>query len=46
MLEAAGRAGWLDRDSAVIESLLSLKRGGADLIISYFSEVAARLLPE
>jgi porphobilinogen synthase len=46
MLEAAGRAGWLDHDAAVMESLLSLKRAGADLIISYFSEVAARLLPE
>jgi porphobilinogen synthase len=46
MLEAAGRAGWLDRDAAAIESLLSLKRAGADLIISYFSDIAARLLPE
>jgi porphobilinogen synthase len=46
MLEAAARAGWLDRDAAAMESLLALKRAGADLIISYFSEIAARLLPE
>jgi porphobilinogen synthase len=46
MLEAAARAGWLDHDAAVMESLLALKRAGADLIISYFSEIAARLLPE
>jgi porphobilinogen synthase len=45
MLESAARQGWLDRDAAVIESLLSLKRAGASLIISYFSDVATRLLP-
>jgi porphobilinogen synthase len=45
MLESAARQGWLDRDAAVIESLLSLKRAGASLIITYFSEVAARILP-
>jgi len=45
MLESAARQGWLDRDAAVVESLLALKRAGASLIISYFSEVAARVLP-
>jgi porphobilinogen synthase len=45
MLESAAREGWLDRDSAAVESLLALKRAGASLIISYFSDVAARVLP-
>lgn len=45
MLEAAWRNGWLDRDRAVLESLTAIKRAGADLIISYYSELLARLLP-
>jgi porphobilinogen synthase len=44
MLEAAGRNGWLDRDRAVIESLLSIKRAGASLIITYYAELLARLI--
>jgi len=44
MLEAAARAGWLDGDRAVLESLLAIKRAGADLIISYFSQRLAKLL--
>ncbi|HLZ07188.1 MAG TPA: porphobilinogen synthase, partial [Chloroflexota bacterium] len=42
MLEAAARNRWLDRDRAVIESLLSIKRAGADLIISYYAELVAK----
>lgn len=45
MLEAAARQGWLDREAAVIESLLAIKRAGADLIITYFSDLAEKLLP-
>ena len=45
MIEAAARAGWIDRDAIALESLLALKRAGADMIITYFSDVAARLLP-
>jgi len=45
MLEAAARQGWLEREPAVLESLLALKRAGADLIISYFCDVAAKVLP-
>ncbi len=45
MLEAAGRNGWLDHDRAVLESLLAMKRAGADLIITYYAEQLARLLP-
>ena len=43
-LEAAARNGWLDRDRAVLESLLAIKRAGADLIITYYAELLARLI--
>jgi porphobilinogen synthase len=46
MLEAAARNGWLDRDRAVLESLLAIKRAGADLIITYYAELLAKLLGE
>ncbi|MEK7267920.1 MAG: porphobilinogen synthase, partial [Nitrospirota bacterium] len=36
MIKAAARAGWLDEPRAIIESLLSIKRAGADLILTYF----------
>jgi porphobilinogen synthase len=45
MLEAAIRNGWLDRDRAILESLTAIKRAGADLIISYYAETLAKLLP-
>ena len=45
MLEAAGRNGWLDRDRAVLESLVAMKRAGADLIITYYAELLEKLLP-
>jgi porphobilinogen synthase len=45
MLEAAGRNGWIDHDRAVLESLLAIKRAGADLIITYYAELLAKLLP-
>jgi porphobilinogen synthase len=45
MLEAAARQGWIDREAAVMESLLAIKRAGADLIISYFSDVAEKIFP-
>jgi porphobilinogen synthase len=44
MLEAAARNGWLDHDRAVLESLLSIKRAGADLIITYYAETLAKLI--
>jgi porphobilinogen synthase len=44
MLEAAFKNGWLDRDRAIIESLTSIKRAGADLIISYYADELVRLL--
>ena len=44
MVKAAGRAGWLDESRAMMESLLAIKRAGADVILSYFAKDAARLL--
>lgn len=44
MLEAASRNGWIERERAVLESLTSIKRAGADLIISYYAELLAKLL--
>lgn len=44
MIAAAGASGWLDRERAMIESLLCFKRAGADAILTYFAaEVAERL---
>ena len=45
MIEAAARNGWIDRDRIVLESLTSIKRAGADLMISYYAETLAKLLP-
>ena len=44
MLKAAAANGWLDHDAAMMEQLTSIKRAGADLIITYFAKEAARLL--
>ncbi len=44
MLCAAAQNGWLDRDRAMLESLLAFKRAGADGILTYFALAAARLL--
>ncbi len=44
MLHAAFERGWLDRDRAMMESLLSIRRAGADFIVTYFAKDAARLL--
>lgn len=38
MLMAAAQNGWLDKDRAILESLVSIKRAGADIIITYFTE--------
>lgn len=44
MIEAAGRLGWLDRDRAMMEALLSIHRAGAGMILTYFAKEAARIL--
>ena len=41
MLTAAARNGWLDRRSAVLESLLAIRRAGADVILTYFAKEVA-----
>lgn len=44
MLQAAFERGWLDRDRAVLESLMGIRRAGADFIVTYFAKEAAKLL--
>ncbi|MEF8871576.1 MAG: porphobilinogen synthase [Haloarculaceae archaeon] len=44
MLHAASEKGWLDLDAVAYESLLSIKRAGADLILTYFAEDVAETL--
>jgi porphobilinogen synthase len=44
MLRAAAEKGWIDYPRAVIETLLSIRRAGADLILTYHAKEAARLL--
>jgi porphobilinogen synthase len=44
MLQAAFEKGWLDRDRTMMESLLGIRRAGADFIVTYFAKDAARLL--
>jgi porphobilinogen synthase len=44
MLEAAFGNNWLERERTVLESLVSIKRAGADLIITYFAEMLGKIL--
>ncbi len=44
MLNAAADAGLLDKEVAMMEVLYSIKRAGADIIITYFAKTAAKLL--
>ncbi len=44
MVEAAGERGWIDRDRAVLEVLTSIRRAGADVVLTYWAAHAARLL--
>ncbi len=44
MIKAAAKMGWLNEEKAVLESLTSIKRAGADLIATYFAKDAVRLL--
>lgn len=46
MIKAAARSGWLDEKSAVLETLLSIRRAGADMILTYAAPDAARWLKE
>ncbi len=44
MIKAAGEKGWIDPEKVMMESLLAMKRAGADLIITYFAKDVAKLL--
>ena len=44
MVEAAAANGWIDRDAAVLEVLTSIRRAGADVILTYWALDAARML--
>ena len=44
MVKAAAQRGWIDGDKVMMECLLSIKRAGADLILTYFAKEAARIL--
>jgi porphobilinogen synthase len=44
MIKAAGANGWIDCDRVMMETLLSIRRAGADIVITYHALEAARLL--
>jgi porphobilinogen synthase len=44
MIKAAAQLGWLDGERAMMEALLSIKRAGADIIVTYFAKEAAKRL--
>jgi porphobilinogen synthase len=44
MIEAAARNNWIDRERVMMESLLSIRRAGASIILTYYAKEAARLL--
>jgi porphobilinogen synthase len=46
MIRAAGEKGWVDGRRVALESLLGIKRAGADMILTYFGKDAARWLKE
>jgi porphobilinogen synthase len=44
MIMAAARNGWIDQERAMLESLTSIRRAGADFILTYFAKPAAKVL--
>jgi porphobilinogen synthase len=44
MIKAAAKMGWIDEDKAILETLTSMKRAGADLIATYFAKQAVKLI--
>jgi porphobilinogen synthase len=44
MIKAAGQNGWIDEERVMMESLFAIKRAGADMIITYFSKDAAKII--
>jgi porphobilinogen synthase len=44
MIKAAARNGWIDEPRVMLETLTSIRRAGADIIITYYARAAARAL--
>jgi porphobilinogen synthase len=44
MIEAAAKNNWIQRENTIIEALTCIKRAGADMILTYFSKDAARMI--
>jgi porphobilinogen synthase len=44
MIKAAAQLGWLDEEKVMLETLMAIKRAGADIIITYFAPQAANIL--
>lgn len=44
MIKAAGKLGWIDEQRVMMESLIAIKRAGADMILTYFAKEAAKLI--
>jgi porphobilinogen synthase len=44
VIKAAAKLGWIDEERAMMEVLTSIKRAGADLILTYFAKEAAKVL--
>jgi porphobilinogen synthase len=44
MIKAAAQNGWIDEERAMMESLIAIRRAGADIIITYYARAAARVL--
>jgi len=44
MIEAAARNNWIERDRVMMESLQSIRRAGASIILTYYAKDAAKLL--
>jgi porphobilinogen synthase len=44
MIEAAARNKWIDRERVMMESLVSIRRAGASIIVTYYAQEAAKLL--
>ncbi len=44
LIKAAGLKGWVDEERVMMETLVSIKRAGADMILTYFAKEAARIL--
>ena len=44
MIEAAARAGWIERERIILETTTAIKRAGADILITYYALELAKML--